>query len=110
VISNSIDAPARGGKRRVRNRASRRWSGACQPGIRITIADTGRGIDAENRNRIFEPFFTSKGLIGTGLGLWVTKDLIAQRHGQISFRSSTRPGRSGTVMPIFLPFEQQPNS
>ncbi len=92
VIANSIDALSRGGRLRIRKRVSRRWSGAGEAGLRITIADNGRGIDVENRGRIFEPFFTTKGLIGTGLGLWVTKDLIVQRHGQIAFRSSTTTG------------------
>jgi signal transduction histidine kinase len=55
--------------------------------------------------RIFEPFYTTKGITGTGLGLWITKDLIAKHDGVISIRSSTRAGRAGTVVSVFLPYE-----
>jgi signal transduction histidine kinase len=56
-------------------------------------------------HRIFEPFYTTKGITGTGLGLWVTKDLIAKHQGRISIRSSTHPDHHGTVISILLPFE-----
>jgi signal transduction histidine kinase len=54
--------------------------------------------------RIFEPFFTTKQAIGTGLGLWVTKELVQKHEGRIRVRS--RVGR-GTVFSIWLPAERR---
>ena len=103
LIGNAVDALTSGGRLRIRLRQARRWQGVSQPGIRVTIADTGVGIPQEHRGTSFEPFFTTKGSTGTGLGLWVTRDLIGKHEGTVTFRSSTRAGASGTVMSIFLP-------
>jgi signal transduction histidine kinase len=73
------------------------------PGVRIVVADTGCGISPENLDRIFEPFFTTKKDTGTGLGLWVSRELIEKYGGQLSVRSSTAGRRTGTVFSIFLP-------
>jgi signal transduction histidine kinase len=54
--------------------------------------------------RIFEPFFTTKGDLGSGIGLWVAKQLVERRGGQISVTSSTERGNSGTSVTIFMPF------
>jgi two-component system cell cycle sensor histidine kinase/response regulator CckA len=68
---------------------------------RITVADTGRGISAENLPRIFEPFFTTKqGGKGSGLGLSVVYGIIRQHQGYIQVRST--PG-AGTTVDLFLP-------
>ena len=72
-------------------------------GIRITIADNGCGIDPAVRPRMFNPFITTKGEKGTGLGLWVSRGIILRHEGNIRVRTSTRPGKSGTCMHIFLP-------
>ena len=69
-------------------------------------ADTGTGIPAEVRSRIFEPFFTTKLATGTGLGLWVTQDIMDKHQGTIVVRSrcETQNGsRSGTVFMLFFP-------
>jgi signal transduction histidine kinase len=105
LVGNAIDATPAGGRLRVRLRSSRDWKSRQTLGIRITIAGTGRGISRENLVRIFEPFFTTKGDSGTGLGLWITKDLIAKHDGTISFHSSTKETTCGTATSIFLPFE-----
>jgi signal transduction histidine kinase len=73
--------------------------------VRVTVADNGRGIDPSLRSHIFEPFFTTKGTIGTGLGLWVSKQIIDKHGGSIRMRSSTDGARRGTVFSIFLPIE-----
>lgn len=73
-------------------------------GVRIIVADHGSGISKEAKKNIFVPFFTTKQNVGTGLGLWITKDLIEKRGGRIRFRSSNVPP-TGTVMSIFLPSE-----
>ena len=68
--------------------------------VRVTVADTGTGIPAVIRNRIFEPFFTTKEVVGTGLGLWVSQQIIEKHEGHIRVRSAEG---KGTVFCVFLP-------
>ena len=70
------------------------------PAIRLTIADSGSGIPPENRDKIFEPFFTTKEFVGTGLGLWITKQIVEKHGGTIRVRS--KPAK-GTVFSIAFP-------
>jgi PAS domain S-box-containing protein len=101
LVANAIDASGKGGTIIVHARKSRDFHSG-RNGIRITIADTGSGIDDSHKERLFSPFFTTKKEVGTGLGLWITKDLLERKGGHISFRSrSSKP--SGTVMSIYLP-------
>jgi signal transduction histidine kinase len=72
--------------------------------LSLTVADTGVGIADEHRRRIFEPFFTTKKSFGTGLGLWVTSELLKKHEGRIRIRS--RIGQ-GTVVAIWLPLERR---
>jgi signal transduction histidine kinase len=67
--------------------------------LRISVSDTGTGISAANVRKIFEPFFTTKGERGTGLGLFITKQVVEEHHGSIEVESSNR----GTVFSISLP-------
>ena len=105
LISNAIDASKEGGKILVRARAWNYFQSG-SPGIRITIADNGIGIPSSNKANLFAPFFTTKKEVGTGLGLWITRDLLQKKGGHIRFRSSdSQP--SGTVMSIYLPMSPQ---
>ncbi len=72
-------------------------------GARVTIHDRGSGIPPDVRKKMFDPFFTTKELKGSGLGLWVSKNLVTKHEGTVRFRSSTRPGSSGTTFEVFLP-------
>jgi PAS domain S-box-containing protein len=101
VIANSIDAMRHGGLLSI---ATRNVAGVDGDGIEVQIRDNGTGIAQENLDRVFEPFFTTKGELGTGIGLWIAKELIARRGGQISVASSTTPKHSGTTITIFIPF------
>jgi PAS domain S-box-containing protein len=104
LTQNAIDATPAGGTVTVRVRDSRNWTNLKQTGVRVSISDNGTGIRPEDRPRIFaEPFFSTKGDQGTGLGLWVTRTLVQKNGGSIRFRSSVRPGRSGTCFSLFLP-------
>ena len=102
LIANSLDALETGGKILLRTSQTSTASNGT-PRIRITIADTGRGINALHLARIFEPFYTTKGELGTGLGLWVTKQLVEKHGGTIQMRTRTTHPGSGTVVSINLP-------
>ncbi|PWT88834.1 MAG: hypothetical protein C5B55_12370 [Blastocatellia bacterium] len=74
-----------------------RYEQALQPSILIQISDTGIGIDEDDLPRIFEPFF-STGKKGTGLGLWVTQDIVRQHGGRIEVSSDRRNGNVFTII------------
>ena len=99
LVGNAIDAMPDGGHLHVR------VTPICLRGAhyaRITIADTGTGIRKEIRHNLFTQFFTTKGSRGTGLGLWLTRDIVMRNQGKLRLRSQTkRP--SGTAFAIFLP-------
>lgn len=101
VIANAIDAMPHGGKLIVSLRQTMAANGN---GIHVVIRDQGLGISHENLDRIFEPFFTTKGNLGTGIGLWVTRQLVERRGGQISISSTTESGKSGTIVTMYIPF------
>jgi len=105
LVANSIDAMPEGGRLVVRARRSHNWKSPAQAGVRFAIGDTGCGMDAAVCSRIFEPFFTTKEVVGTGLGLWVSHEIVVKSHGVVHVRSRTaKDGRSrGTVFEIFLP-------
>jgi PAS domain S-box-containing protein len=102
LLANSLDACQAGGAICVRVRGASSPRDLALEGIRILVADTGCGIGSENLNRIFEPFFTTKKDTGTGLGLWVSRELIEKHGGHLDVRSSTSGRRPGTVFSMFL--------
>jgi PAS domain S-box-containing protein len=108
LFGNAIDAIPSGGRIIVRVRHSRDWRQPELQGIRFTVADTGSGMEPEVRGRIFEAFFTTKDATGTGLGLWVSHEIIQKHRGTIRVRSrASGPDRSsGTVFQIFLPDDE----
>jgi PAS domain S-box-containing protein len=104
LVGNAIDAMSKqGGRLLIRSNVSRDWSTDTK-GIVFTIADTGSGIARHDMSQIFEPFFTTKGIGGTGLGLWVSKEVVSRHNGTLKVRSSVAPNCSGTVFRFFLPF------
>ena len=113
LVGNAIDAMAPGaGRLLLRSRDATLWSDSGgnsssegTRGIVLSVADTGPGMSGHTARRAFEPFFTTKEVAGTGLGLWISKEIVTRHNGAMRFRSSQRPGRSGTVFTVFLPFE-----
>jgi len=95
LLSNAIDASASNSRIRIRIK---------QVGevAQVTIADEGAGIPPEARPQIFEAFFTTKKDVGTGLGLWVSKQIVQNHNGRIRFRSRIAAERSGTVFLVQL--------
>jgi len=100
LLTNSIDA-SRNGRIIIRVRPGKDRLGT--RGVRVTFADTGSGIPLAMRRAIFEPFVSTKGMRGTGLGLWVTSEIVQKHGGSIRLKSSTSPNRHGTVFSVFLP-------
>ena len=91
----------------MRVRAVTNWRNR-ETGVRVTISDTGHGMSAETRRHIYEPFFTTKGEIGTGLGLWVSAGIVEKHKGSIHVRSRAEIGKSGTTFTVILPLAGPP--
>jgi PAS domain S-box-containing protein len=98
LLGNAMDALQNNGILHIR--LSRTASRDGSPIVRLTMADNGCGIRTENLKRVFEPFFTTKETVGTGLGLWVTEQIIQKYGGSIRVRSQAS---IGTVFSIALP-------
>lgn len=110
LIGNAIDALSGGGRIRIRTANSQDWKTG-RPGVRISIADDGIGMDRPTQNHIFEPFFSTKGMTGTGLGLWVSREIVDRHRGLMTVRSQKgRPGGRGcSVFRLFIPSEMDPS-
>ena len=100
LVSNAADAVPHGGTICVRIHCH---EDATTHIVKIIVEDDGPGIAPEHRDHIFEPFFTTKKDVGTGLGLWVTKEIIERHSGTVEVRSMNGTGPSGTAFSITLP-------
>jgi signal transduction histidine kinase len=103
LVANAIDALPANGALRIRVHHAKELTNSGRAGGKIVIADTGSGISPAHRKKLFEPFYTTKQDVGTGLGLWVSREIVQKHGGNITLRSSVTPGHSGTVFSIFLP-------
>lgn len=103
LLLNAVDAMPVGGTLYTKISKTRECRGQERNGVRITIADTGTGIPAEILSRIREPFFTTKGPDGNGMGLAVVHEIVTQHGGHMKIRSCTKAGESGSVFSIFIP-------
>ena len=115
LVGNALDAMSSGPAgpmgvgRLVLRLRSVRDSRTRQREVTILIADTGSGMSAATLQRIYEPFFSTKGVTGTGLGLWVSREIVARHHGKVRVRTSQRQP-SGTVFRLVLPVEEVPEA
>jgi len=100
LIGNAMDALRRQGRLVVGVRPSTDAAG--RQGVAVTVADNGSGMEREILDRLFQPFATTKGEDGTGLGLWVSKGILDNHHTQIAVRSKRG---CGTVFRLFMPIE-----
>ena len=71
--------------------------------VRIMVSDSGHGISPFALSNLFQPFFTTKGMVGNGLGLWVSKQIIEKHGGRIQVRSRTSGPYQGTTFSAVLP-------
>ena len=108
ILNNAIEATPGPGRLRIRIANSVDWRRRPHHGIRITIADTGTGMSRDVLERISEPFFTTKDGTGTGLGMWVVRELIKKQNGTLTISSSTATSHHGTVVSLFIPFDVDP--
>lgn len=102
LIGNALDALRGEGTLWLRTRVSRDWKTG-EAGLRVLVADSGCGMSEATRLRVFEAFFTTKQTTGTGLGLWVSDEIIRKHKGVVRVRSSEGVERRGTVFSIFFP-------
>lgn len=113
LLSNALDAMRHGGRVRVRVRDAHARDETRRPGLRVTIADTGSGIPKHVMARVYEPFLSTKEATGTGLGLWVTENIVRKHGGTIQLRSRSREDApdgvaTGTVFRLFFPLDGRP--
>jgi PAS domain S-box-containing protein len=103
LIGNATDAmQSSAGHLFVRSRDGHNWKTG-ETGLILTVADTGPGMSSKTLKRVFEAFYTTKGMSGTGLGLWVSQEIVARHHGELRVRSSEATNHHGTVFALFLP-------
>jgi signal transduction histidine kinase len=102
LLMNSLDAIAEAGRITLRATISRGFRDAPHC-IRITISDNGQGMSSTALGQIFQPFFTTKGSVGNGLGLWVSKQIVEKHGGSIQVHSRTIGPRQGTTFSVVLP-------
>jgi PAS domain S-box-containing protein len=99
LVGNAMDAMLTGGRLILRTAEGRDWKTGAR-GVVLTVADTGSGMDRGTQARMFEPFFSTKGITGTGLGLWLSQEIVAKHSGTLHARSKES---AGTVFRLFLP-------
>ena len=99
LIENAIDAVTPGGTIRIRARTQSQR-------MVVSVCDDGEGIPPNARHKIFDPFFTTKPKTGSGLGLWVTREIVQKHGGTIRARSSRTGQRHGSVFTVVLPVRQ----
>jgi signal transduction histidine kinase len=103
LIGNAIDSMPHGGTLTISVR-----TGAST--VELTVRDTGQGIPEEAREKLFQPFFTTKGTSGTGLGLSISAEILERHHGTLRFDTSTAPPNQGTTFNMILPREPLPRA
>ena len=104
LLLNSLDSIDTGGRVVLRASISTSPTDRSQR-VRITVSDDGRGIDESVLPQIFEAFFTTKGAIGNGLGLWVSKQIVDKHGGSIQVRTATVGPQHGTTFSVILPMD-----
>jgi PAS domain S-box-containing protein len=100
LVSNAADAAPENGTIRVGLSCVETSEGKM---VEVSVQDDGPGIKPEHHEMIFEPFFTTKKDVGTGLGLWVSKEIVDRHGGRIQALSLNDNGSSGTLFNVHLP-------
>jgi len=101
VIANAIEAAGQGGRINVNITSGSIHDG--ELGTVFVVEDNGPGIDPAIREKLFQPFVTTKGEKGTGLGLWVSQGIVHKHGGTMKISNSSRSGMNGASVRVFLP-------
>jgi signal transduction histidine kinase len=107
LIRNAIEASFPDGEIRIRTSDNKSWHGPGAQAVRVTITDRGVGIPPENIGRVFDAFFTTKDLKGSGIGLWLSSTIVHEHGGSLRVRSTARTSRSGTCLSVLLPCDRK---
>jgi signal transduction histidine kinase len=108
IVRNAIDASPMRGSIHIKITPTTFMRAPQEPAARVTISDQGIGIPKKNLGRVFDAFFTTKELKGTGIGLWLSSTIIQEHRGRIQIRSSDVPERSGTCISVLLRAKHDP--
>jgi signal transduction histidine kinase len=100
LVANALQAVGESGKVKISVEAARP---PLRRGVRVMVQDDGSGIPGENLAAVFEPFFTTRPEAGSGLGLWLAKEIIEKHGGSIEVHSSVAEEDHGTTFVVFLP-------
>jgi signal transduction histidine kinase len=110
LIGNAMEAIERDGTLKIRVSNTRELRNGARQGVRLTIADTGSGIHPAIRTKLFDPFVSTKGNTRTGLGLWMSSEIVHRHGGTIQVKSKVPPPYGGTVFSVFLPLHSSGNA
>ena len=104
LISNAADAVGQGGEITIRVACREQADG---PVMHLSVEDDGPGVTPEDAQRIFEPFFTTKKDVGTGLGLWVVKEIVERHGGAVEVNLNDGDGSRGAIFTVHLPCSRE---
>ena len=104
LISNAADAVSNNGVITIRLACKENTDGLV---VHLVVEDDGPGVTEENAQRIFEPFFTTKKDVGTGLGLWVVKEIVERHGGAVGVNSHDGNGSHGAIFTVQLPCNRE---
>ncbi|MGI4853523.1 MAG: two-component system sensor histidine kinase NtrB [Janthinobacterium lividum] len=103
LVGNAIDAIQQGGGVITIRTAPATDPRSGHGGVRISVSDSGHGMDGRTAAQIFEPFYTTKGSGGSGLGLWISNSIAKRHGGRLSVRSRMGDKKHGTTFSLFVP-------
>ena len=107
LVTNAIEAMSSSPGARILNVRLRGISDTLyrRPGVCLSVFDSGVGMSSAAKPLVFEPFFTTKEATNSGLGLWISRDIVQKHHGRLRFRSRQAEPHRGTVFTLFLPID-----
>ncbi|WP_263359868.1 ATP-binding response regulator [Acidicapsa ligni] len=103
LLRNAVEASFENGQIRIRVSQISKWGPNLEPVVRVSIADNGVGISSAVLPRIYEAFYSTKELKGSGIGLWLSANIVQEHRGRITVRSCHASLNSGTCFTVVLP-------